>query len=155
VDYAKKSGWYLDLLGTDQSGSPILGERVVSPSVFHDGRITFASFVPNSKACESGGQGWIMELDAITGSRLMASLPIFDINNDNQLNAADDLVLLNGALSGSPSGILVEGVPSATHIMRDSDYVYRINSMSSGEIKVLKGRADPNANSRVSWRQAR
>jgi type IV pilus assembly protein PilY1 len=147
VDYKTKNGWYLDL------GGNASGERVISAANYHDGRITFASFAPSTTPCVPGGTGWIMELDAQEGKRIQGVLPVFDINNDGTLDSKD--FVGQSSSGGSPSGMAVEGVPSATRIMRDSNYVYRINSLSSGTISVNKGRADPNRNSRVSWRQIR
>lgn len=154
VDYATKRGWYLDLLGTDSSGNLVRGERVVSNPVYHGGRITFASFVPSGDPCNYGGNGWVTELGSAAGGRIQGTVPVFDIDNNGSLRGGRDLVNISGSV-GSPSAIQVSGIPSATHIIRDSDYLYRINSLSNGDIKVFMGQPDPSLNSRISWRQLR
>jgi type IV pilus assembly protein PilY1 len=57
-------GWYMDLSS---------GELQVSDSVLRNGRIGFASIVPDADPCNYGGTSWFMLLDAITGSRLTSS----------------------------------------------------------------------------------
>lgn len=151
IDYQTRSGWYMDL-----KYETALGERVASNPVYHDGRITFTTLVPAPEAannqCDSGGSGWLMEFYAETGAYLDKYVnPIFDLNSDTKLDNQD----LQGSAGSevAPTGLGLSGVPSSTHIMRDTDYIYRVTNLSNGSASVEKGPQDPDRNGRMSWRQ--
>lgn len=133
VDYTTKNGWYMDL---KLDGGPALGERVVSDPLYHDGRITFSSFAPSSSACATGGSGWIMELDADTGSRPRMGAPIFDLGGANGSGADGHLdshdLAASGGSSVAPSGIASAGVPSAVRIIQAGEGQVRITGQSGG-----------------------
>lgn len=72
-------GWYLDL--------PTSGERQVSTPILRGGRIIFTTVIPSGDECSAGGDSWLMELDALSGSRLAASP--FDLNRDFAFDIED------------------------------------------------------------------
>lgn len=153
VDYQKQSGWYMDLILKDGKA---LGERAVSNPVYHDGRITFTTLVPppedNDNPCISGGSGWLMELYADTGAYLDKNVnPIFDLNRDTKLDEKD----LQGEKGNevAPTGLGLDGVPFSAHIVRDTDYIYRVTNLSGGGASVEKGLQGEDRNGRISWRQ--
>lgn len=155
VDYREKSGWFMDL---KLKGGTALGERVAGNPAYHDGRITFTTLVPPPEAddnqCTAGGSGWLMELYAGTGAYLDRQVnPIFDLNRDTQLDN-NDLVAVNGG-SIAPTGLGLNGIPHSAHIIRDSDYIYRITNLSDGSAGMEKGPQGEYRNSRLSWRQIR
>jgi Tfp pilus tip-associated adhesin PilY1 len=73
------AGWYLDL--------PIRKERMVRDLFIRGGKVIFITTIPESSACSAGGQSVLMEIDAVSGSRLTEAQ--FDINNDGVVNDAD------------------------------------------------------------------
>lgn len=100
-----KRGWFMDL--------PVSGERIVSKPTLYGGRILFTTLIPNSAVCGNGGTGWLMELDAMSGSPL--SGPSFDVDGDGDVDANDHL----GTPGVYPSGRQSSSIPSAVTIQKD------------------------------------
>lgn len=90
-------GWYLELRqpldGTAE------GEVQVTDPQLRGGRVIFTSLIPSDPAtalCDFGGDGWLMELNAMNGGRRPEV--IFDLNADTVFNLADMVsVQVNGA----------------------------------------------------------
>lgn len=104
-------GWYVNL--------PTSGERVINEALLREERVIFTTFIPSTTACTPGGDGWLMELNAITGGRLSDT---FDLTNDGALTVADKLtmgtqkVAVSGVKStgGAPSTpVILQGPPAA------------------------------------------
>lgn len=140
---SSQNGWYLDL--------PTAGERQVSRPILRTGRIIFTTVIPNSDACYAGGTSWLMELDALTGSRLGFSP--FDLNNDGEFTEFVT-VMVNGSpvdvpVSGLQSDVGVIGTPG---LAQKGDKEYKYISGSTGGISVTIEPGDIGAG-RQSWRQ--
>ncbi|MDY7574239.1 pilus assembly protein [Actimicrobium sp. CCI2.3] len=150
VGYPTQQGWYLDLQ-TPSSTSP-QGERVIFNPVIRGGRVIFTTAIPSTSACTYGGDGWLMELDAVSGSRLAATP--FDVNKDNQFSTADylkdptsgDLIPVSGRRS-------TVGIPSAPTILSAAQKrEYKVMSGSKGAVEsVLENAAS--SSGRLSWRE--
>ncbi|MEN6628656.1 MAG: PilC/PilY family type IV pilus protein [Sulfuricella sp.] len=69
VDWATKSGWYVDL--NPNSESP--GERVNVDMQMQLGLLTVAGNVPNANACNLGGYAWLYYFDYKTGQYVQSS----------------------------------------------------------------------------------
>lgn len=140
-----QNGWYLDL--------PTAGERQVSRPILRTGRIIFTTVIPNSDACHAGGDSWLMELDALSGSRL-AFTP-FDLTGEGDFDAADYVTApIDGhdvdiPASGKKS---TEGVIKTPGIAQKGNKEYKYTSGSSGGIEVTIEPGDLGAG-RQSWRQ--
>jgi type IV pilus assembly protein PilY1 len=141
-------GWYMDLLtpasGSLPSGS--LGERVVSePTVLSSGAVIFETFTPASTAsCATGGDGWIMEVDALSGTPLAA--PTWDINKDGKVDKTNDMV--NGQVpSGmkSPSGFVKTPV-----IAGIDNSCYQVNG---SQLTATSCPVGSSVSGRTAWRQ--
>jgi type IV pilus assembly protein PilY1 len=159
VEYANgNQGWYLDL----KLGNNPQGERSVSDSVLHDGRITFTTFTPAQASCAFGGSGWIMELDALTGGALTVNpgtrqvygscsgnSPLFDLNGDGRLDASD--LTPGGA---APSGLGINAIPTSTRIVRDGAGILRVTGTSNSDAMKAPGPGS-NTEGRLSWRAIR
>lgn len=100
-----KRGWFMDL--------PVTGERSVSKPTLYGGRILFTTLIPNAAVCGSGGTGWLMELDAMSGSPLTG--PSFDVNGDGVVDTNDNL----GTAGLYPSGRQSNSIPSAVTVQKD------------------------------------
>ena len=148
-------GWYIDL--------PVNGERQVAPPILRPGRIVFTTLIPDADPCGSGGTSFIMELDAVTGSRLTEESP-FDLNDDTNFDQQDfiqitnpdgttELVAVSGKLSDvgiiKTPGVLQTDDPNA-----DNDYEFKYASGTSGGIEVLRESSGLDRG-RLSWRQLR
>jgi type IV pilus assembly protein PilY1 len=74
-------GWYIDL--------PATRERSVRNPILRNGKIIFTTLIPliQEDPCMSESEGWLMELDAITGSAL--SYSVFDLNKDGRFDGLD------------------------------------------------------------------
>lgn len=150
VSYPVQKGWYLDLQ-LPSATSP-QGERVVFNPVIRGGRVIFTTVIPSTSACTYGGDGWLMELDAVSGSRL--AVTPFDVNNDKTFSAADYLkATVNGdpiPVSGRRSTV---GIPSAPTILSAAQKrEYKVMSGSKGAVEsVLENAAS--SSGRLSWRE--
>lgn len=142
-------GWYLDL--------PTSGERQVSTPILRAGRIIFTTVIPSGDQCSAGGDSWLMELDALSGSRL-ASSP-FDLNRDHAFDI-EDFVHLDPDDPESPL-VPVSGRKSKEGIIKTPGI---ISSCGAGNIECKyasgsKGKIDTtienagNQKGRLSWRE--
>jgi type IV pilus assembly protein PilY1 len=138
---ATQMGWYLDLIYPDDYDTGYVGERVISQAVLHAGRIIFSTLIPTSDPCGFGGSSWLMELDAVTGSRL--ATPVFDLNGNGKFDA-------NENYSGQMSEEGITGTPVILKTGGDLEYKYQ--SGTSGNIEVTVESAD-GSGGRQSWRQ--
>ena len=132
----------------------------VSDSVLRNGRVIFTTLIPYTDPCSTGGTSWLMEIDALTGSRLEESP--FDNNRDGQFSD-EDFVEITLA-DGSKIKVPVSGMQSDVGIAQRPG----ILSSENAEFKYLSGTAKnsadsniqravenpgPNARGRQSWRQ--
>jgi type IV pilus assembly protein PilY1 len=141
-------GWYIDL--------PVNGERQVSTPILRGGRIVFTTLIPNADPCGFGGDSWLMELDALQGSRLGASP--FDLDNDGRFTNADfvPVTLADGTrvmvpVSGRKSR---EGIIKTPGVITAGEKEYKFASGTTGGIDRTVENAG-NAGGRQSWRQIR
>lgn len=148
VNYSNKSGWYLDLIKPNMSGTTgRQGERVVSAPILRNGRIIFPTVIPSQNVCSAGGDSWLMELDAWSGGRL--TYPVFDVNGDGVINELD---LVNGdPMSGKKSR---QGIIKTPAIISAGDIEYKFASGTAGGIDVTVEKGGANEG-RLSWRQLR
>lgn len=142
---ASHTGWYLDL--------PALGERQVSTPRLRGGRVIFTTLIPSADPCGFGGTSWLMELDALSGSRLAYSP--FDLNGDEEFNDADfAVIVVDGEqvrvpVSGRRSS---EGIIDSPGIIADGGLERKYASGSRGGIDVtVENTGDQRG--RQSWRR--
>lgn len=90
------------------------GERQVTPSVLRNGRIIFTTLVPSADLCAAGGDSWLMELDALTGARLLFSP--FDLNQDGVFDT-EDYGELPGEGDTAPTSVPTSGIKSPVGII--------------------------------------
>lgn len=150
-------GWYIDM--------PKSGEKVVTNPVLRGDRIIFTTLIPSDDPCQSGGEGWLMELRASNGGRLTQSP--FDVTGDGTIS--DEDLLISNATGSNPvavSGRKSTGIPSAPTILvggppnqvpgqkncarEECKYI----STSAGTIETVTEKLPPNYR-RNSWRQIR
>jgi type IV pilus assembly protein PilY1 len=145
-------GWYLDLLWAGAHGGPgPRGERAVHRALLRNGRIIFTTLIPSGSACDVGGIGWLMELDAFTGGRLDFSP--FDLNDDGLFNEAD-YVLYEGQLVPVSGKLSTVGLIQAPGIIEAGPLEYKYTSGSTAEIEVTVEKGD-GSRGRQAWRQLR
>lgn len=143
--YATKRGWVMNL--------PSSGERVAAQATVRFGKVIFSTLIPDTDPCSFGGDGWLLEMDVITGNRADSSL---DTNGDHNVDASDTLAV-PGVDSGNKavSGVRIGSIPAAPSIMRsqnrkDDD---KLMNTTSGSVvtQTESGRNKPS--SRASWEQ--
>jgi type IV pilus assembly protein PilY1 len=154
VNYLTKKGWYMDL--------PSVGERVVSTALIRNGRIIFTTLIPippaGANICGAGSEAtsWLMELDALTGSRLpdTASGAPWDITGDGVINDAD-LITLSDGTKVAPSGIQIEGGAGTPAVVIDGGREHKYLSIikDAGLTKLDENIPPKPSGSRQSWRQ--
>lgn len=151
VDWSTRRGWYLDLLSPDGPE----GERVVASPILRAGRIIFPTLIPSRDPCGFGGTSWLMEIEAISGSRLQQ--PPLDITEDGEINDDDFVTVI---VDGERIRVPVSGVRSRQGIIRTPAVVsagnreYKIASGTTGNIETLRERGLFDR-ARGSWRQLR
>ncbi len=149
--YAKpspESGWYLDL--------PDMGERVVSTPTLRGERILFVSLIPSGEQCGASGDGWLMELSALDGKRLLESP--FDIDGDKAFTSNDfvDVGTTSDPYRAPVSGMkYLDGAPAGipsilTDKTRGKEYKY--TQLSSGGTNIIVENPDDLSVGRQSWR---
>ena len=144
VSPLSKKGWYIDL--------PTSGERQVTDPLLNDGNIVFSTLIPNTSVCSSGGSGWIMELDAVTGN--MIDSPVFPTSN------------VNFSASDVPTaGVQTSAIPSTPRVINKQGVSYGSsgNGNAFGTQKKLTSQSDGSIGSqteksvitqkRIMWRQ--
>lgn len=153
-------GWYMDLLSGAPgvpSGPAFRGEMQVSDSILRNGRIIFTTLIPDADPCDFGGTSWLMEMDALSGARLL-STP-FDLNNDGKFDDADlvPYVLPDGTTIMVPgSGLKSEvGITPKPGILAGEKAEYKYTPGTTGDIQMTVENPGANAMGRQSWRQLR
>lgn len=145
-------GWVLDL--------PTNGERQVATPILRGGRIIFTTLIPSQDPCGFGGDSWLMELDALSGSRL-AFTP-FDLNQDGEYTATDFVVPGVGGGSTGGSGTRIpasgrkskQGIIKTPGIIQAGETEYKYASGTTGGIDITRENAGTSSG-RQSWRQIR
>jgi type IV pilus assembly protein PilY1 len=137
--YSSKMGWKLDL--------PTSGERVVTEAAVRNGRLVISTLIPSTAVCSFGGDGWIMDVDIVTGNRAAA----LDTNGDNLVNSGD-------AIGGTVvSGVQVGAVPAAATIIRGSGQFkkseFKMVNTSNGSIVRVPEAGNPAVSRRAAWEQ--
>ncbi len=79
IDWATKKGWLLDL--------PASGERLTGVPKLESSKLFFNTLIPSTVPCASGGTGWLMAVDSLTGTQ--PGLLVFDGNKDGVFNSTD------------------------------------------------------------------
>lgn len=147
-------GWVMDL--------PTSGERVVEDALIRPGnRVVFSTLIPepSSDPCKpGGGTGWIMEISALSGSRLATSP--FDLSGEGF--GEESFISIPIAGQAEPmkipgSGVRSKvGIPTRPAVIEDPqfrDREYKIPAGSSGQLmEIIEERVGAG---RKTWRQLR
>jgi len=148
-----KSGWALNLISPING---VEGERVVSFPLVRRGLVVFATAIPSSDPCKSGGKSWLMEVDALGGGEY-GGAP-FDVDG-NGIVDLNDFVLINGvkhAASGTDQDI---GITKTPAVIESTDVDFKYSSGSTGAMGTVtdagggKKTGVGSNGTRRSWRQ--
>ena len=141
-DDEETRGWVIDLPGH-------LEQVLFAPKLVH-GRIQFTTIegaAPRPDPCTSKPGSWIIEVDAITG--LDPKSPVFDINNDQQLNQQDRL-MGDAAPSGTKPDVGSASPPAIVQVENNGDKtLIRISSDRDGGLIQTNSVV---GTKRISWR---
>ncbi|MEY2853753.1 MAG: hypothetical protein RL030_885, partial [Pseudomonadota bacterium] len=142
-----RRGWYMDL--------PTSGERQVADPVLRNGRVVFTTVIPSSDPCTNGGRSWLMDLDALSGSRLRYTP--FDLDGNNQFNEQDYVtVTIAGVDVDVPaSGISNDYLMSRPAFVSGENSEYAFTTDTGGNINTNRVNPGPAGVGRQSWRQLR
>ena len=150
-------GWFLDLLQPPNPPGTFQGEMQVSDSILRSGRIIFTTVIPDPDPCTVGGTSWLMEMEALTGSRLTESP--FDNNRDLEFDGDDfvEIELEDGTIIEVPvSGLQSEvGITPKPGILAGPEAEYKYTPGTTGNIQVTVENPGANMTGRQSWRQIR
>ncbi len=168
----KDRGWVVDL--------PIEGERIVREIVLRDDLAFFVTLIPEDDVCSAGGTGWLMAIDATSGTA--PRFPVFDIDGDNQVTGADvvgSLVPGDGAnpvglgslsipnlpaflfddrpmdLSGNPVQVFPPAPNTARGCGSEGARAYTYTTQTNGSVTMVTTAAQPLSCGRQSWKQTR
>lgn len=138
-----KLGWKLTL--------PASGERIVTQTTVRYGKVVASTLIPSSAPCTYGGDGWVMEVDVLTGNR--ADSPALDTNGDNLVSNADLLTYSGG--QAQASGVHMGSIPAAPGFIRTQDRRLDDKLINTSDGSVVRVREAGNAatSGRVSWEQ--
>ncbi|MDQ2068808.1 pilus assembly protein [Natronospira bacteriovora] len=151
-EVGNNDGWYLDLV------SPVTGpagERIISNPVLRGSRVIFTTVIPSDNPCAAGGESWLMEIDAKSGSRLEYSP--FDLNDDGEFDESDYVTV---TVNGETITVPVSGLRSRVGVIRTPGIIsaggteYKYVAGSTGQMERIVERGDF-ADGRQSWRQLR
>jgi type IV pilus assembly protein PilY1 len=146
IDWDIHHGWYVNLR---LEGGVLDGERVIATPSLSKERVLFTTFIPRSDPCLSGGESWVLGMDALSGGRLNGSL--FDVNNDKYFDTTD--VVSCGSANCAPSGYKVGGSIDAPGNLfgdgGDSSYLSDLD----GNIEQFDLSGSGSRPGRMSWRQ--
>ncbi len=148
-------GWYLDLISPAEGRQT---ERVVSRALVRGERVIFVTMIPDEDPCGFGGESWLMEMQAFSGSRL--EVTPFDLVGDGNFNE-DDFVEIpdpdgDGTIRVPVSGLRSEvGVIKTPGVVGAGDREHKYVSGSSGEIGELPDESTDSVGGRQSWQQLR
>ncbi len=156
VDWSTKRGWYLDF--PLDSGGAETGERVVYPPQIRFGRVVFPTLIPSMSPCDKGGTSWLMEMDAVSGSRLDSSP--FDVNNDQLFSSADLVTHPTGgtptAVSGRRSRVGITPMPTVISgsppLTAGAPKEFKVSSGSSGGVESV-AESVASVRGRIAWRE--
>lgn len=153
VDYDNgQQGWYLDLVSPNNGAE---GERVVAAPLLRGGRVIFTTVIPDPDPCAYGGNSWLMEMEAVSGSRLATSP--YDLNDDGEFTDSDFVtVTINGVqvvvpVSGQRSNI---GIIKTPGVISAGTKEFKYTSGSSGGLEDT-AESTSTFTGRQSWRQMR
>jgi type IV pilus assembly protein PilY1 len=141
-------GWYLDL--------PLAGERQVSTPILRKGSIIFTTLIPDGAVCAFGGDSFVMELQALTGSRYDEAP--FDLNLDNVFDDSDNAVFDGErvAVSGRRSSAGIIKTPVVAEASAFEVILGGGSGSGDGETPIDRTRrrpGDATPRGRLSWRQ--
>ena len=143
-------GWYIDLL--PPKGPQ--GEMQVTNPVLRNGRVVFTTLIPNSDLCGYGGRSWLMDMDALSGSRLPYSP--FDLNRDTEYDSDD----YAGSTEVPATGRGSDAILTAPAFLQGNQSDYAVTTSSGSDtdentIDIARSNAGPAGRGRQSWRQLR
>ncbi len=67
LDWNQISGFYIDLINTEDGNTDNYGEKQVVGSTILGTKVSFVTLIPGTDPCVAGGTGWYMELNLYTG----------------------------------------------------------------------------------------
>lgn len=153
VDYGSKFGWYIDLSGKNtilgDGEERVIVTPVVIPYKNKFGQIEevvfFNTLIPNSTICGSGGSGWLMAVNTVTGAAPQFS--VFDANHDGVVDDKDTTT--DGDIA---VGEKIDGIPSGSGF---SDGFQYTNTSGRKKHKRKTKDNDKDFFGRYSWRELR
>ncbi len=138
-----KLGWKLAL--------PSSGERIVNQTAVRYGKVVASTVIPSSAACSYGGDGWVMEVDVLTGNR--ADIPALDTDADNDVDSSDILGYSGG--QAHASGVRIGAIPAAPGFIRTQNRRLddKLVNTSNGTVVRVREAGNAATSGRVSWEQ--
>jgi len=107
-------------------------ERVVTDPVIRGDFVYIDTTIPSSIACDAGGTGWLLSLSVNTGGE--PDHPVFDYNNDEIVDAADNVVVPNVGAHNPAGRSFNKGLPSAPTILGDRRFVVGSQTGNGGDV---------------------
>lgn len=137
-------GWYIDLPSTGERGTGI--PKLINNVIF------FNTLIPSTAVCDSGGTGWLMSLDYLTGGKVTTHR-IFDTNASGTIDSSDIEV------GGFQVGAVVGGTTLIQNQLSTSNIGVGVSAKTSGTLAstlINFGTSGSGASStlnRSSWRE--
>ncbi|HEY0288253.1 MAG TPA: PilC/PilY family type IV pilus protein [Pseudomonas sp.] len=146
VNWASKSGWYLDLA----VNASLLGERLVDSLVLTGDVLYATTRTPSFDVCTPGITGWIYGLDPTTGGRTTSS--VFNLSRNGIVSATDkynDTVVSAYSSAAGGFSVIAGAAISSTSSADGMGTVTDASGSASGSMGTFLGL---NYNGRQTWR---
>jgi type IV pilus assembly protein PilY1 len=162
IDWTTYAGWFMTLKYPTNGDNE--GERSISDPIVRGSRVVFTTLLPNPDPCDFGGDGWLMELSAVSGARLsVGEAPFLRRTSTGEYTGLTvNYTSGNGEVEVAPSGrkSLVGIVPTPAVLarsgtQREFKYLSGSRSMEGTKlnVEVVEESAEASSVGRKSWSQ--
>ena len=123
LDWDNISGFYIDLVNTEDGNTENYGERQVVASTILGTKVSFVTLIPGTDPCVAGGTGWYMELNLYTGQTWDTGTeeeddPSTTVDESEEIPTDSSNQFLDGVATGLSS---VASVTTSTETITNED----------------------------------
>ncbi|RBW46829.1 fimbrial assembly protein [Psychromonas sp. B3M02] len=123
LNWDEISGFYIDLVNTEDGNTNNYGERQVVASTVLGTKVSFVTLIPGTDPCVAGGTGWYMELNLYTGQTWDTGTEVEDdpsttVDESEEIPTDSSNQFLDGVATGLSS---VASVTTSTETITNED----------------------------------
>ena len=123
LDWDQISGFYIDLVNTEDGNTENYGEKQVVGSTILGTKVSFVTLIPGTDPCVAGGTGWYMELNLYTGQTWDTGTEVEDdlstaVDESEEIPTDSSNQFVDGVATGISS---VASVTTSTETITNAD----------------------------------